>query len=141
MTEYEGEMQYMEGVNALNNNELKCIQVDDEENALSGLAPYNSWLKDDAAIYSQDCEAALGVEDLVLDRFCKVYPNPTNNLICVESATDMIEQVSIYSIPGSLVLKVNSGFEVISLENLQSGLYIIHIKLANHSISKRLIKR
>ena len=40
---------------ANNNPDLSCIQVDNANDANAGLSPYNSWVKDGWATYSEDC--------------------------------------------------------------------------------------
>ena len=44
------------GMRFHNNPSLACIQVDDEGTANSGKGPYNSWEKDDTAVYSETCD-------------------------------------------------------------------------------------
>ncbi|MDB4293680.1 chromosome condensation regulator RCC1, partial [Maribacter sp.] len=39
------------------NNELQCVQVDNEIAANSGQAPYNIWIPNTSAMYSEDCSA------------------------------------------------------------------------------------
>jgi len=43
--------------NAMGNNELQCIAIDNEIFANSGNAPYNVWIKDMLAVYSEDCSS------------------------------------------------------------------------------------
>lgn len=48
---------------AHNNPFLTCIEVDDADAVNSGIPPYDSWLKDDTAIYLEDCENATFIPD------------------------------------------------------------------------------
>ena len=41
--------------NAINNPELQCISVNNETDANNGIAPYDSWQKDNTATYSEGC--------------------------------------------------------------------------------------
>lgn len=41
---------------ANSNNPNLCIQVDNETDAINGVTPYDTWKKDDTAIYSEDCD-------------------------------------------------------------------------------------
>lgn len=44
---------------ALFNPLLTCIQVDNEEDAIANLPPYNSWIKDPRTNYSEDCSTVI----------------------------------------------------------------------------------
>ena len=63
LTVVEGKITYMEGMNALRNELLTCIEVDDETLANTNTSPYDSWLKDDIATYSDDCQSFLEDDD------------------------------------------------------------------------------
>lgn len=49
--------------NAQNNPSLTCIEVDDANSANNGIAPYDNWLKDNTAIYLEDCENSTTIPD------------------------------------------------------------------------------
>ncbi len=50
-----GNNQILTVFSAINNPDLQCIKVDDETVANEGLEPYNAWLKDVTASYSEGC--------------------------------------------------------------------------------------
>ena len=140
LTEYEGEVQYMAGLNATGNAQLQCIQVDNAADAMAGTAPYDSWLKDDFASYSEDCQAALDVVDYELDRMVQLFPNPVQDRIHIKSSEQPITRVTVYSVLGNTVRDVHSGFRELTLNDLKPGVYFVRITLENGIVSRTLIK-
>lgn len=73
-----------------------------------------------------------------------IYPNPVNDKLFVDAA-DNVEEISIYTITGTMVNDVqyttHNAQCVVDVDNLQSGIYIIEIKTNNNSIIKRFIKK
>lgn len=139
-TEYEGEITYVEGMNATNNPMLQCIDVDNQEDANSGSAPYDNWLKDFNSSYSEDCSAFLGVDDYLLDSGIKLFPNPSSEFISITSEQQNIVQVTFYSVLGNKMREINSGFENIDTKDLSPGIFLIRIRLDNGFVLKRYLK-
>ena len=140
LTEYEGNITYIEGMSSMNNEKLQCINVDNETAAQIGASPYESWLKDDNTFYSEDCISVLAVEDHLNDNSVKMYPNPATESICIVSEKQNIDRIIIYSILGNQAKEIQSGFINIALQDLKPGMYFIRIKLENGSVFKRMIK-
>lgn len=139
-TEYEGKIIYMEGMNATNNLMLQCIDVDNQEDANSGSAPYDSWLKDLNTAYSEDCSSFLGVDDYLLASGIKLFPNPSSEFISISSEQQNIEQVTFFSVLGNKVLEIDSGFESIDTKNLNTGIFLVRIRVDNWFVLKRYLK-
>jgi len=57
----------------------------------------------------------------------KVYPNPSNNYITIESNTDVIGKIRIYSNIGQLMYDNNIDTKLITIDNIDwaSGIYIV----------------
>jgi hypothetical protein len=75
-----------------------------------------------------------------------VYPNPTSELITINSPNNNdIYSVSIYSIDGKFIGKYKnplSGSQLsINVENLSTGFYNLKIETANGNFSKKVIVR
>ena len=66
-------------------------------------------------------EVIVEIEDVVNNQFLMVYPNPATNHIVVVNASD--ELVQIYDMKGALMLE--SNHEMINVETLHSGTYIV----------------
>ncbi|QZT38876.1 leucine-rich repeat protein [Halosquirtibacter xylanolyticus] len=73
----------------------------------------------------------------------RVYPNPASNFIRVDGLGIGNNRVLIMSITGTVVYdstQYNEG-EMIAIDQLPSGLYIVQIKSDNQTTVKKLIKR
>ena len=139
-TEFEGEIQYMAGLDATNNPGLQCIQVDDAADATAGIAPYDSWLKDDLAYYSEDCDIPLDVTEYDLDRSVLLFPNPVQDRLHIESPSDPITRITIYTVLGKTVMDIRDGMSDLQLDRLKPGIYYIRLNLKQGSVVKTLIK-
>ena len=126
-------------VNASSNFLLQCIQVDDETAANADQAPYDAWIKDATTFYSEDCQAALTVDDELLAQGLNLYPNPVTNILRIESEIPLTK-VEVYSMLGKKVKEVNSDFNSISTVNLSNGVYVFKIYSEKGSVTKKLIK-
>ena len=86
----------------------------------------------------------LGVDEVKLDNVIKLYPNPANNIISINSVNNLLEnfEYNIIDLVGRIVKKGNSKLnQEINIEDLNSGNYIIQIKTENGEVlSEKLIK-
>ncbi len=67
-----------------------------------------------------------------------LFPNPTKDIITVE-ASEVVNNIKVYSITGELVLNPKTTNEV-DLSNLKVGLYIISIETENNTKRFKIIK-
>lgn len=75
--------------------------------------------------------ASTALSNVLQQNLLKVYPNPTSNIITIET-TNLIESpanIELYSITGELIIKqiINEATSKISIETLKSGLYYLVI--------------
>lgn len=82
----------------------------------------------------------LSNNDLVLENF-KMYPNPVEDVLHFSVQNYTIEKVSLIDVNGRMVLEKSNNLEQIYLSALPSGLYLLQIKTASGSISKKIIKK
>jgi hypothetical protein len=68
-----------------------------------------------------------------------IAPNPAKDLLNI-STLETVEQVTIYSISGSLVKNINQNINQINVEDLTEGVYILVIKTENGITRNRFIK-
>jgi N-acetylneuraminic acid mutarotase len=69
-----------------------------------------------------------------------VFPNPASDFFTITSES-RIESVQAFDVNGRLVINCHSGFEKISLENLNSGIYQLRIKYSDGSVGEnRIVK-
>lgn len=135
----------LETVQAENNPNLLCIQVDNEVDATNGDGVYGGWSKDDVASYSQDCEALLNIEENLLTGI-SIYPNPTDsilNLSLTEQYYAKELNVTIVNLLGQVVFSVTrTGADNITIpvENLGNGSYFVSVTTEEGSWSEQFIK-
>ena len=90
------------------------------------------------------CGETTDVSVVEMSASFNIYPNPVNDKLFVDAA-DNVEEISIYTITGTMVNDVqyttHNAQCVVDVDNLQSGIYIIEIKTNNNSIIKRFIKK
>ncbi len=122
------------------NENLQCIQVDNEQNANEGIGSYSNWYKDNTSTYSEDCSSYLSVDDEELNQSIKFYPNPVSNVLSIRSETIPINKIEIYTVLGQKIIEVNSEFSSISTDNLSKGIYIIRIYSEKGTTVRKLIK-
>jgi rhodanese-related sulfurtransferase len=71
-----------------------------------------------------------------------VYPNPVTTKFFIEGLTEQeVEDISIMSLTGKLVLKKNNiyGPDGIDISQLPNGIYIVRIKTEKQTVSKKLV--
>ncbi|MDD2562920.1 MAG: DUF4465 domain-containing protein [Salinivirgaceae bacterium] len=72
-----------------------------------------------------------------------VFPNPASNYININTNSEKEVQLTIFDISGSLVKQVNHVLDnqIIDIQHLPSGLYVLRLQSNNGSVTKRLIKQ
>ncbi len=85
--------------------------------------------------------ATASIDDIIISNQIQLYPNPVSSFLNIETNNQLeIKEVYIYNILGSLVKKVNTIEESISLDELSTGSYMMKI-ITDKGISvKRIIK-
>ncbi len=79
-----------------------------------------------------------------LENSIKLYPNPVVDVLHIATtSSEIISNVSIYSISGALIQEKTSvdGIESISVSDLQSGLYFVKIKVNEQLKNFKFIKK
>ncbi|MBQ2187294.1 MAG: T9SS type A sorting domain-containing protein, partial [Bacteroidales bacterium] len=94
-------------------------------------------LKVDADGYDAIAENA---EQTVKPYHC--YPNPTSDRIFIDISPDVeCAQVDIYTLDGRLLHSQSSNFETVDMSNLEPGIYIIKVRLADgREFTERIVK-
>jgi len=72
-----------------------------------------------------------------------MYPNPAQDIIEISvSQEDLIKQIEIFDIAGKMIQdhnNINQNRIILNVSNLNSGLYLVSIKMHKNVITKRLI--
>jgi type IX secretion system substrate protein len=133
---------YIDRMNALNNPDLVCIQVDDTHNAEINWA----WKKEETARYSTNCNYTGDVDfpELYSDVF--IYPNPATTTfnVCFEFVDPQSIVLTLCDISGNKLLtkqlqNVLSINEDIDVSRLAAGTYFLSIDVGNTSVTRKLI--
>jgi hypothetical protein len=84
--------------------------------------------------------------DDILNTSFKIYPNPNNGLLKIESTHYLEKEVliKITTLEGKIILsnkiEQNSTLLSLDLSHLKKGLYFIHLNYANQNIVKKIIR-
>ena len=72
--------------------------------------------------------------------FCKLYPNPANNQVRIESANS-IESVMVYNVMGALVetISANGNIVNVNLSQYSNGVYFFNIRQNDGTISNQRV--
>ena len=85
-----------------------------------------------------------GLNDATVNEFIKIFPNPTSDIINIHTLNPTEDiNVEIFNLTGQLVYSVgyiNFDSNSIDLSNLNTGVYIIFIRVPDKSKEFKLIK-
>jgi hypothetical protein len=85
-----------------------------------------------------DC-STVGLSEVVTQDDIQIYPNPTNNLIHIQSNADYVS-LKIYDVTGKLQREYTENEGIIDVQRMPAGVYNIVLTFENDLISKRFIK-
>lgn len=71
-----------------------------------------------------------------------LYPNPCSNEITIESE-EMITDCSLYNSLGQFIMQypLNTTNQTIDVSNLESGLYIMKLRVQDKMITRKIMKK
>ena len=81
-------------------------------------------------IFSTAMDPELGIEDKISEPFVKIFPNPSNEWIKIETDFANWSGFSIYSLDGKEVM--NSFEKELNVSMLQNGIYVVRIHGVNN---------
>jgi len=77
---------------------------------------------------------ATGIESLSLQDELKIYPNPAKNMLNLQ-VFEMIEDLKIWSVTGTLVLQKTKPEKQLDISNLKNGIYIMQVQTSNERMA------
>ena len=80
------------------------------------------------------------LNDNELNKGLSIYPNPSSNMVTVNSKTDLLTSISVFDINGKQILDINainSEIKTLDISNFSNGIYFMTI---NNEVTKKLIK-
>lgn len=110
-----------------------------EKSALqAAILDISNWTRSSSETYTFPITSTLSNTNLSLEKDFKMYPNPTSNMVYVNSN---VSTITIYNSLGKAVLETkNNAF---STKSLSSGIYVVKIEdyTNNRTAVKKLIKK
>ena len=98
--------------------------------------PYTRWV----ACEQVDLYENFSNEDFNSTQF-SIYPNPTTNLLHIESGEVEIQRIEVFNLTGKRVLQINANnSEIIEVGHLDRGLYLLKIQTTSGSVVKKFVK-
>ena len=70
----------------------------------------------------------------------KIYPNPANRIIRIESGVTELTKVEIYTVLGKRIKSQKSNLDEINIEDLSSGMYLMKLYSGNSSTIRKILK-
>lgn len=134
------------GINAVDNPNLECIQVDNSTwcsaNWTGGSFSYDMTPNYSENCSSFSCASSVSIESESSFSF-NVYPNPTNDFIEISTQNmkgDLL--ISIYDINGRLINNISANQEKVSIDLsfLDDGFYHLKIISAQTIVSTTIVK-
>ncbi|RFN58924.1 T9SS type A sorting domain-containing protein [Marixanthomonas ophiurae] len=71
----------------------------------------------------------------------KIYPNPVSETLFISSENNTIENISVFSINGQVVLSEKSNTNQLDVSTLSNGLYFVEIASGNGTSIQKFIKK
>lgn len=71
----------------------------------------------------------------------KIYPNPAQNIINIESEIAEIKEIVLYDLKGAEVLKFAGHQNYLNISEIQNGVYVLKITTSNEVIREKIIKQ
>jgi len=114
------------------NSNLVCIEVDDVNAATI------AWTNIDAtASFGTSC--LTGISNHVLNKDIRVYPNPVNSVIFIESEV-LISSVEVWNLSGQRLIVKYEELQMIDISFLSKGIYMLHVLTEEGYAIKKLVK-
>jgi hypothetical protein len=133
------DISYMEKVGATNNFLLPSFSCNFDAKPYISFCNFIDSSFNGVAMYpSHKCEYNLGIDDVNNIEVLKLYPNPTNNVLEIEtSITDFT--VKIYDLTGMEIYCPSSDKQV-NVSMLSSGIYLLSLRNQKGSLFMKFIK-
>ena len=114
-------------------------------NLVTGFSFYDyidpNWVKTKSTIlFYSDYNNALSIDDELLAMSIKLYPNPVDNILTIDSEIPLTN-VEIFSVLGKKVKEMDLDFKSLTMDNLSTGIYLVRIRSANGIAHRKIVKK
>jgi len=138
-----GNNEFMWWMDATENPNLMCIQVDDETATrppCQGPPTFEGWCKDISATYSEEC--ILGINDIEIHSQIFLYPNPVQNKVnIINDSQYKITSIKVFDILGKLVLYEKHHFSQIDFSELMGNFFLVNIQTDKKVFVKKIVTK
>lgn len=76
----------------------------------------------------------------VLESQFNIYPNPTNDVLNIESGNETVTHLELTNLLGEVVLQPCFNHNAINISTLSPGVYMLNIATKNGYVSKKIVK-
>jgi endo-1,3(4)-beta-glucanase len=90
--------------------------------------------------YTVGDNCTLDTDDFYFSQGLRIFPNPVKNTVSVTSEKYPISKIEIYSLIGKKIKVFTSDFNLLQVDELTSGLYLIKVYNENRSYTTKFIK-
>lgn len=94
-----------------------------------------------ALFYMKTSYSTLSVHENNQTPKLTLYPNPVTNQLHISSSDQKIENVSVYSLNGSLVKSISNVSDSIDVSHLKTGSYLVKVTTDQGSFTQKIIKK
>ncbi|MFD2561331.1 T9SS type A sorting domain-containing protein [Aquimarina rubra] len=84
--------------------------------------------------------AILSVTEQELTDDISFFPNPTKNVININSKNDLISSIEVLDATGKILVQKKNNLDVVDLSNLSTGLYYMNVYGESARITKTVVK-
>ncbi|MCK5741049.1 MAG: T9SS type A sorting domain-containing protein [Chlorobi bacterium] len=130
------------GMDARDNPELACIQVDDKAASENNY----DWTKDPDSEYSADCGYTDVEEVFAVDPEISIFPNPADKIFTIsfeleipKTLTMTLTDLSGNELQEFSLINIKSVNKKIDVSRLSPGVYFLNISFGNESISRKIV--
>ena len=126
-------------MNATNNPNLSCIEVDNVTDAIAATGNYTNWQIDATSNYSEDCANYVGIDDFEW-YLIKIFPNPTTEFLNIK--VNHKATYFLIDILGNQIRKgsLDNEFNRLNITNLSKGIYTVVIEINHKKITQKIVK-
>ncbi|MEO0583804.1 MAG: T9SS type A sorting domain-containing protein [Bacteroidota bacterium] len=79
--------------------------------------------------------------DISLRSLIHIFPNPTTNILQVESENLTIQQIQLFDLRGRMLMEKREQTDILDLHGLSQGIYILEVQTDQGILTEKIIKQ